>query len=353
MLTGIKLNRLNNSIKQILKTFGAIVFYYCGLFYLVRFINNLFGRRLTILTYHRVTDREIEDINSSLPFLYVTVDSFEQQLKSIKKHYTILTFHELSAHFYNSALPRNSLIITFDDGYEDNFSMAYPVLQKHNVIATFFITVDKIGKNDRQFWWDRAYCYFKKLEDIERNGAVPRVADNILSLYIKFKKNTSKFFNELNKWETEKIEGMLSILEEKHGMRGENILSENKILTWEQINEMEDNIEIGSHTCAHKNLVKLNEFQKIYEVEESKKIIEKNTNKRVIAFSYPAGNKDRYIEKLVQKSGYEFGVTTVSGVNGSKERFSLKRINVWEGTSRSLNGKFSEGTFLFNLLGIR
>ncbi len=92
------------------------------------------------------------------------------------------------------------MIITFDDGYEDNYYKAYPILKRMNIPATFLITVEKIGdKKSKPFWWDRVYYYFKELQKKENNHLFLLKNDKeIFALYKEFKSNPSSLFNRLN-----------------------------------------------------------------------------------------------------------------------------------------------------------
>jgi peptidoglycan/xylan/chitin deacetylase (PgdA/CDA1 family) len=116
---------------------------------------------------------------------------------------------------------------------------------------------------------------------------------------------------------------------------------------------MSRNHDFGSHTCSHGNLLKLSDDQKYHEIVESKTIIENFMNRKVSVFSSPAGHMNEEIGRFVKKGGYELAVSAAEpGVNGTTtDRYHLKRINIWEGTSLSLNGKFAKGYFSYKLLG--
>jgi hypothetical protein len=87
------------------------------------------------------------------------------------------------------------------------------------------------------------------------------------------------------------------------------------------------------------------------EVRESRKVIEDHLARKVVSFSYPAGNHNPATSKLVEKSGYRFAVSTRKGVNSLGERFHLRRINIWEETAADSNGRFSQGFFAYKILG--
>jgi len=334
------------------KVFGGL-FFYTGIFHFLRFFNNIWGRRITIVTYHRITDGKISEIEASLPFLFTSQQVFERQLGFIKKRYNVITFKELRKYAKNGPLPWNSLIITFDDGYEDNFWNAYKALSKMNLPAIFFITADKIGdKNVKPYWWDRLYYYLKEAQKQEDKGFSNEVKTDLFRLYEEFKNSASDLFARMNKEETGKIEKLLDRIEEEFGINNERLFRENTMLKWEQISEMSQNHDFGSHTCSHGNLLRLRDDQKYHEIVESKRIIEKFLNRKVRAFSSPAGHMNKEIEGFVEKGGYEFAVTAAEpGINRMTNRYRLKRINIWEGTSLSLNGKFSKGYFSFKMMG--
>jgi peptidoglycan/xylan/chitin deacetylase (PgdA/CDA1 family) len=243
------------------------------------------------------------------------------------------------------------LIITIDDGYEDIFHHAYPVLRESELPATVFLTTDKIGNNSKPFWWDRAYHYFKILEGNVSGGVGADVDGEIHRLISLFKDDKSTFFSILNKYETEVTEMLLDTIKKEFNFSDDRLCIENKMLTWEQVCKMRGGIEFGSHTCNHSNLIKLGKRKIPYEILDSCIKIENKTENKVTAFSYPAGNVSQDIKKIVKNTGYEFAVITRPGINNVKDPYELRRINVWDGTSLSLTGSFSKGFFAYKLLG--
>lgn len=101
-----------------------------------------------ILMYHHVKPGTIKELNT------VTPKSFERQMKFLSKYgYKVLSLDEYMAIKKNGGkFSRNSVVITFDDGYEDNYIYAYPVLKKFNFSATEFIISDLVGKKTLLSW---------------------------------------------------------------------------------------------------------------------------------------------------------------------------------------------------------
>jgi peptidoglycan/xylan/chitin deacetylase (PgdA/CDA1 family) len=340
-------------IKYFVRVLFGGLFFYTGLFHIVRFFYNVWGRRITIVTYHRITDRRISEIEASLPFLFTSRRVFEKQLLFMKKRYKVITLKELNECGNNGKTPWNSLIITFDDGYEDNFRNAYKTLSNMNLRAVFFITVDKINnKNAKPFWWDRLYYYLKEIQKQDGEELKKEVDPELLDMCAEFKSNASEFFAKMNKKGTDSIERLLDRIEGKYQINNETLYRENTMLNWGQISEMGQHHEFGSHSCSHQNLLRLGDDARYHEIVESKAIIERSMNGKVRVFSCPAGLMNEEIQRVVVKGGYEFAVTAAEpGINKMTNRYHLKRINIWEGTSLSLNGKFSKGYFSFRMLG--
>lgn len=98
--------------------------------------------RVSILMYHSV------DTHTNV-FFAVTPIEFAAQMQFLADNdYKVITLAELVTRMKNKTPLKGEVVITFDDGYKDNFTNAYPVLQKFNFPATIFITTDLIGRVD-------------------------------------------------------------------------------------------------------------------------------------------------------------------------------------------------------------
>ncbi len=96
------------------------------------------GKSIPVLSYHSINDKV-----SGPADMYVSPETFEKQIKEIKSRgYTPITFNDIK----NVETIAKPIIITFDDGYEDNYSNAYPILKKYGFVATIFLVVNYIDK---------------------------------------------------------------------------------------------------------------------------------------------------------------------------------------------------------------
>jgi peptidoglycan/xylan/chitin deacetylase (PgdA/CDA1 family) len=269
--------------------------------------------RLLILAYHRILYKP-HDFTLDEGVISVSPEVFEEEVKYCKKYFSLIDFQQLKDVLESKIiLPSNPLIITFDDGYRDNYTYAFPILKKYNVPATIFLTVDYIG-TDRVFWWDEVSYYMKNSgyylkEDVDR--------------VLRLLKNMS------NKERVKKIEEL------KNKAKIE-LSVDRQILNWEEIEEMCNNrIEFGSHTMTHPVLSQLkNKDGVTYEIEKSKEVLEDKLSKEIIAFSYPVGGINAFNEDIkegVKKAGYYFAVTYTNGINylnNGIDRYALNRLHL-------------------------
>ena len=104
--------------------------------------------RAVILMYHRIADAERDPWG-----LAVSPRNFAEQLAVLRDCGTPLTLPALAAAHERGTIPRRAIVVTFDDGYADNLHAAKPLLERHDVPATVFVTTGHTGTQD-EFWWD-------------------------------------------------------------------------------------------------------------------------------------------------------------------------------------------------------
>ncbi len=108
------------------------------------------GTKVMVLNYHKIDDMDIS--------LSVLPKDFDDQMRYLKENnYHTITPEELYESLSgNHQLPENPVLITFDDGYLDNYENAYPILRKYGFKATIFVISSFVGKMDHYFTWEQA-----------------------------------------------------------------------------------------------------------------------------------------------------------------------------------------------------
>lgn len=307
-------------------------------------------KKVLVLMYHRVANTEIDPWE-----LTVTPENFEAQLKVLKK-YNVISLEDLSDQISDNKIKKNSIVITFDDGYIDNFSIAKPLLEKYKLPATFFITSMNIN-NEKEFWWDElAHIIFS-------TDALPEVFElKSKDLYFELREEarlTDPVFAALKSYSVYRSEPTLrtqlyyTLWEKMHPLlQKEQEEFMDFIRSWanvpesrrddflcmseNQIVEIANNklFTIGGHTNSHPALPFHDKNIQAYEVKENKRFLENLTGTPIDYFSYPSGKFNEQSIIAVQEAGFKAAVTTDHiPVKKTANCFTFGRfqVNNWSG----------------------
>ena len=285
---------------------------------LSRYIKNIYLKKrksILILLYHRVIDLKIDTRH-----LCISPIVFENEIQYLKAKFNIISSSDLISFFKKGGFPKLSIIITFDDGYSDNYYIASEILKKYLVPATFFITAGMIDSS-REFWWDELEKIL--LIDFDNYKPLEIYIDNNRYFWnIKNKQDARKSYNELisllrfinSNERTEVLEGLYNWSNKKKDRRDSH-----KILTKSELQGLIKSslFDIGSHTINHCSLADLSPEEQLYEMSESKKILENISDREVISISYPYGNVNNineYTKKIADQVGYKFGMVVMNSL---------------------------------------
>ncbi len=297
-------------------------------------IVNLFKRlpmrnKLIILNYHRIRPNDFLFSTAFDDNVYtINQDELARQIKWLKSNTWIMSEKDLLDHkkdgFFET--PKTSapcVVITFDDGYLDNYTLAYPILKYFEVPAILFVATQMV--HDRQVaWWDVIAYLIKRCAkpfirvDGQQFSMGEQKIETIALLQLLMKKEKYEHTKYLLSELSEACEVALPDPE----------LQDKELLTWREIREMSQHrIAIGSHTHTHRVLSTLSPTAQKEEMLLSKLIIEENLDEPVLSISYPVG-EPHYITAetpvIASDSGYLLGFTTNTGFN------QWKRIQPYE-----------------------
>jgi peptidoglycan/xylan/chitin deacetylase (PgdA/CDA1 family) len=291
------------------------------------FVRRRRSKSVQILVYHRVNDE-----NDPI-FPGVAVRTFAEQMEYVAEHYTVCSLSETVQTMQSDDIPADLLTITFDDGYRDNYENAFPILNKLRLPATIFLATDAID-SDRMLWHDRVFSALRTtrataLEQFDENGQTYPLKTHAekrhaLAQVLKFLWSLDD--RDRSVW-VERLTQQLGI--------AEPVSCKGLMLGWNEIREMsEHHIGFGAHTVTHPILSKLPRGQLKREIRESKETIESKLNIPVKHFAYPVGRREDFTEDVkseLRDAGFECAVTTIFGVNDSKQDlFELRRATPWD-----------------------
>jgi peptidoglycan/xylan/chitin deacetylase (PgdA/CDA1 family) len=310
--------------------------YYCGApLFKVALRRAAKRPRLFILLYHKVNFQAHPFFGEALNPL-----AFERQILFLKRFYDVIDLADLSRIGSPRSPNRDRVILTFDDGYRDNLTHAYPILRKHNIPATVFVTTDHIGTNGL-LWSDKlAWIVYKATSDTERKlGTCITLPQPVIRMVERFfsANPTEKvaclrsLAGMLKELEIDQREEILDRLAEVCGVSEWPSDTDRAMLSWEEVRAMaRDGISIGSHTKSHPVLSRIPGVQMEEEIVESKRIIEERIGKPVVSFAYPFGGSDDFPQdavRVLKQNGFNCACTALPGCERLKplDLFRLKR----------------------------
>jgi peptidoglycan/xylan/chitin deacetylase (PgdA/CDA1 family) len=222
----------------------------------------------------------------------------------------------------------NAIVVTFDDGYQDNFLNAFPILKEYSIPATFFLATGVIGSGC-SLWHDRVFSAFRETRTTElRNFGTQRQGYSLRTIQDRLVAQCQilKFLKSLN--EEERLFWIGRLREEL--CVGDTEEAPDLMLTWDQVKIMHaSGMAFGSHTVTHPILSRLSPVQVREEVCVSKRMIEENLGVSINTFAYPNGRPgdfDRVTKNILQESGYTCAVSTIFGANAlDQDLFELRR----------------------------
>lgn len=299
--------------------------------YLFRWLDvKLYGNRVIILYTHRIISRA-HPLRRYLKALgYLDYEEFEKKVRYLKQNYTFITLTQAIEHLRQGSIPKNCMVLTFDDGYACNYKEAFPVLMKHKIPAVIFIAAGAMdGKT--VFWYDKVISAIGITK--RRVLSFPEISGKKYKLEtLRDRKNAAQEICRLLKQvENRKKEQMVDSIMASLGVDNDLIRECNLMLTWDEVGKMVSSgrVEIGAHTISHPILTNITLEEAGDEIRGSKEFIEKNIGRRVKFFCYPNGDYNGEIESIVKSCGFEAAFTTdESARNKDLKVFSLGRCGL-------------------------
>jgi len=294
-----------------------------------------------ILMYHRILNENDSDITCE-PGMYVESNTFDMHLSYLKKMFHIVSLKEVhrmkkELKKYRDRIP---CIITFDDGWMDFYTNAYPILMKYEAPATVFLPTDYIGSNKR-FWTDRLAFILpgrdKEFSRVEKaEGIRSPIARKIVSFQGDREQKLDNAIRLLKEYRLETIEEIIDELATAWGSDPNPV--GRAFMSWEEVSRVASSglIEFGSHTATHPILTTITDKEIQEELKSSKDHLleHKVVDPKFLPFCYPNGDFDDRIQSMVEGAGYSAAVTTRPGWNHPEEKiYSLRRIGLHQDMS--------------------
>ena len=295
------------------KQLGVIVaacFYYSGLVKLARSWIQRSGQRLIILNYHRATGGDLR-----------------RHLLYLRRHYRMLHLEEALEELYMPPQEekrvrdrRTPLVLTFDDGYRDNYTHAFALACELQVPITIFLIPGYVESGD-YFWWQEGKRLVRRAKvgevtigertyQLSQPGEQDMLAQTI---DVRLRNATSVAEREAFLETVRKVLAVPSSVTEEE----ETTLP----LRWTEIREMEESgwVSFGAHTMHHPILSYLTDPQEVQrEVSECRDVLERQLGHPIRTFAYPIGKPEHIgddVLRIVKMAGYKWALTTIEETN--------------------------------------
>ncbi|MGA9525306.1 MAG: polysaccharide deacetylase family protein [Myxococcaceae bacterium] len=306
------------------------------------------GRRILILSYHRVVDDFTGEVQRSIPGLLISRETFRRHLDEVQSAgFDVVSLEDaLNVISGERAAKRDVCVITFDDGYRDIYRHAFPLLRELGLPATIYLASGFVG-TDKRFNHDRLFHLLllaQKRRLRPMYELLPTQAVSLLEPVLAGAESASgavdRFLSEATgSVALRVIEG----LAEQLGGGEETSPEQGDVMTWEDARRMADaGISFGAHTVGH-SVLPLEEPERAeWEILESRTEIERQLGRPCLDFAYCNGWYSDELVRMLTRAGYRSAVTTEDLPNRvGGDPYTLKRKVLWENFSLGFDGGYS------------
>jgi peptidoglycan/xylan/chitin deacetylase (PgdA/CDA1 family) len=309
--------------------------YSSGLLHSLQRMRSWWRKDLRILAYHRVMP--LPD-PASFPFdlelISASPERFREQMLLLKRRFHPMRLTDVArALDAGAALPPDATVVTFDDGYDDNYRIAYPILRELGIPATFFVSTGHIDSG-RPFAYDwlmhmilRTGAPSLMLPEIGMETGMPPTMEGRRAL-------AGQVLLAMKSIDAIAQSAMIARLEQAWRMPSNVAPATCRPMTWAQLREMRDaGFEIGSHGVHHRMLAKLPDAAMRREVRESKDALERELGDAPALMSYPVGGDRAFDDRVIEatrEAGFRLAVCYICGTNPhpADNRYALYRLPV-------------------------
>lgn len=337
-------------LRRVAKTAAAAALHYSGLRRaLVAYQRKLAGgRRVLIVSYHRVVEDFTGELQRSIPGLLISRETFRRHLEEARAAgYELVSLEEALDVLAGRKPARKDLcVVTFDDGYRDVYRHAYPVLKSMGVPATIYLPAHYVG-TERRFDHDRLFHLMRVMlkERVQPlYDALPPSTAALVAPVLGGQKTLSASLDAFVEWNPGgTLRAIIDGLESQLRSMGPTLPEQGDVMDWDEARRMaRDGISFGAHTLGHTVLTLESPEAVQRELTEARAICERELAVPVRDFAYCNGWYSEEVIQTLKQAGYRSAVTTEDFHNViGGDPYTLKRKVMWENFSVGVVGDYS------------
>ena len=306
------------------------------------------GRRVLILSYHHVVKSWAEEAKRGLPTLNIEQETFRKHLETLRETHDIVTLEEaLEVLQGTRRASRDVAVITFDDGYRDVYTYAFPVMRELRVPGVVYVPSGFIG-TEKRLGHDRLWAGLSRMEERGIGAMAVGVKGDFEQWMVEAWAGGADAHKALDrliqKHPTPQLYALAEALEDRLGLGSLRIPDGQLPMTYEMLREMDaSGVITGAHTAEHTVLTNQPLDEARREIAQCKAVLEKNTRRPIKHFAYCNGYYSAGVEQALRAEGFVSAVTTEDMPNvPGVDLFALKRKVLWERSSTGLLGTWSK-----------
>ncbi|MGH9218119.1 MAG: polysaccharide deacetylase family protein, partial [Vicinamibacterales bacterium] len=308
---------------------------------------NRHGYRPLVLGYHRVVEDFDAASATDMPSMLISTAMFERHLDLIGRRFRFVGIDEIGDTVRNGVpFEEPVAAVTFDDGYQDVFDNAVPILTRKGIPAASFVVTDLIGRSAWQTH-DKLYHLVEKAftqwsEPRSRLRGVLRDLGLDESTILRDGSTTqsplmtvSALLPNLSRVDALRVMGRLEWLV------GNGFVGVPQTMSWEVLKQMRrDGFIIGSHTRTHVSLPMESTESAVDELSDSKRLLEQHLGEPIDHFAYPGGQFTPAVVEAIEQCGYRYAYTACSHADDRYPALTIERLLLWERSSIDTDGRF-------------
>jgi peptidoglycan/xylan/chitin deacetylase (PgdA/CDA1 family) len=307
------------------------------------------GYRPLVLGYHRVVADFESASQHDMASMLISTAMFERHMDFLGRHFQFVSLDQVGeAARTGTPFTRPVVAVTFDDGYEDVYENAIPIMKRKGIPGAAFVVTDLVGRSAWQIH-DKLFHLVAKGFSVwshprrELHGVLTSLdlpADDILSDAAAARSPHLTVSALLPNLAQRDVKRFMASLERCVGNGFVNIA---RNMSWDMLKQMlNDGFTVGSHTRSHVSLPMESPEITHQQLRESKRLLEEKLDHRIDHFAYPGGQFTPAVVDALASCGYRYAYTACPHNDPRHPELTIERLLLWEGSSIDGDGQFSE-----------